>query len=330
MLENFLANIKTRLPQSVLAQDPATSSGSWRTSLPKAIAKDVERISFNSPIFINCITVDFDGAAALDEKWQDFDLPPTLSVSNRPDSRSGRPGRHDTYFLAAPVFVGAGARTKPVAFARFLRRALTAEFGGDRRYTNLLTKNPWHSKHFAKTPYLWSGDQGFLYEFDHFKEKIDLEKWSAIFRRDDAENRGRAVVELDESARNSSLFDAARSYAYGTAKSGDYSFAGLSDYIEQQNLLFIEPLGLGETRLIARSIDRFIATRYSGGSGLSDLQRQRQRKGADVRRARSKGPAILARLEAGVGWAQIGEEFEMTANAVKVAARRARHRARAD
>ncbi|HEX6959442.1 MAG TPA: replication initiation protein [Ferrovibrio sp.] len=308
-----------RLPRRMLVHDPATASGAWRTSIKRARELDVERVAFNTGTFINCLTIDLDGEAAEEHRWEDLGLPPTISVQNLAGSRSRRPGRHDSYFLETPVFSGAAA-TKPLKYARLVRRALTAALGGDPHYSNLLTKSPWHSRHKLTTPHNWTGGaQGFLYTLDYIASAIDLDYWADRFKHDDA-RRG-VMPRLDDSARNVSLFDAARHFAYSMPQ---FNSAALTAFIDEQNMLFIEPLKISETRSIARSIEKWMKHTYAArGERNIEKQAERGKISGGIRRADARGPEYLARHQAGESWQQIADSVGKTREAVKQAARRA-------
>ncbi len=308
------------LPKMPLCQDPGTSTQAWAWPIKKIIDSDVERIAFNNEQFVNVITIDLDRRAARQVAWDEIGLPPSLSVINKKNSRSRRAGRHDSYFLKKPVYVG--RLTKAVRFESLVRRALTFELGGDPRFSNRLTKSPWHSKHHVTTP----AHQGKirLYTLEEIAEKIDIERYLELHKNVPA------ATQLDDGSRNCSLFDSARLFAYDMMRNSAFDAKKLVEHVEMLNAEFVEPLRVSDTRSIARSIEKFCREKYRGSDERSrEKQAERGRLSGAVRRAEAdeRGTEYNARHDAGESWSEIAESVGKARDAVKQAALRARRRA---
>ena len=270
-----------RLPGMVRVSDNIKGNSGQPTSWVEPIRYAVGRpwIAYNNERFINAITIDcdHDDTDLIDNLIFKLAMPPPLIVS---DMATGR--FHATWLLKAPVHVYAGADRKPQKALALARALLTSALRGDPAYTNSLTKNPFAKKNsltgslmrkacalydetivaaWEAQTYLWGVD-------DRGMRPCEL---SDIIKclRDDYEPfwPGRKNIKLvrNSEGRNTTLFDSIREWAYKTYDTfyGDF-FAELLRVARQINSEFERPLKDGEVYSTAKSVSRFMLTKWNG------------------------------------------------------------------
>ncbi len=280
-LADLADRLLPRLPGMVRVSDNIKGVGGQPTSWVEPIRYAVGRpwIAFNNDRFVNAITIDcdHDDMDLVDGLIWKSDLPPPLIVS---DMATGR--YHATWLLAAPVHVYAGAARKPQKALALARALLTSALRGDPAYTNSLTKNPFARKNSLTGPLkrkanalydetvvaAWE-DQIFLWGVDDRGmrpcELTDIIKCL----RDDYEPSwpGRKNIKIVRSSegRNTTLFDTIREWSYKNfdAYYGDF-FAELLRFARQVNSEFERPLKDGEVYSTAKSVSKFMLTKWNG------------------------------------------------------------------
>ncbi len=270
-----------RIPGMVRVSDNIKGVGGQPTSWVEPIRYAVGRpwIAFNNDRFVNAITIDcdHDDMDLVDGLVWKSDLAPPLIVS---DMATGR--YHATWLLSAPVHVYAGAARKPQRALALARALLTTALKGDPAYNNSLTKNPFARKNSLTGPLkrkanalydesvvaAWEA-QTFLWGVDDRGmrpcELTDIIKCL----RDDYEPSwpGRKNIKLvrNSEGRNTTLFDTIREWSYKHYDTyyGDF-FAELLRVARQVNSEFERPLKDGEVYSTAKSVHKFMRTKWNG------------------------------------------------------------------
>jgi hypothetical protein len=259
-------------------------------ALPVAIT--LPWIAFDAPHFRNIVAADIDHADGAERAatLAGLGLPaPTLVV----DPWSGR--SHGFLTLARPVYAGDGAKPEPERLFGFAGGLVAAAMGATLLPRQALVKNPWaRSENLIGTlmrrgrtpgvPMLWdaylTADTGLLWHTEPGGLRpVELREIVAALADEYAEGIASPVArqwcrkrtEPDARGRNCALFDLTRFWAYDHIERGA---GAIHDYATRANAdTFANPLPDREVAAIARSIAKFMATRYRPRSGAAAVRR---------------------------------------------------------
>ncbi|WP_413203301.1 replication initiation protein [Rhodospirillum sp. A1_3_36] len=242
---------------------------------------DRKYISVNNP---KIDRVDF---LAFDCDHEDYNYIPGRLAKPIYSAISNLTGRHHKgYILDVSVLTGENARRKPIEYLAKVQRVLTRELDADRNYVGSLTKNPMHPE--------WN-----VFVFPDAKP-VRLGDFSAYFEEEKQRNFRDKFI-LKESfgySRNCDLFDNTRHWRYRYTSA---SLAETISYADSINSLFAIPLSASEIRATARSIDKWVNTKYQGNgprytkraskddndlksleNALNQIEKQKLRKTPDI------------------------------------------------
>lgn len=215
------------------------------------------------------VVVDID-RPNLTMQWEDKGIVPPNFISINPDNGHA----HGAWRLQDPVANHATARRRPIQFLGAVRRAMTNALDGDFGYSNYMVKNPLHPRWRT----MWFTYH--KYTLEQLAEPFDALELRRIVRPLEAANEGR----------NTTLFDALRHMAYRdflTFKKNGGSGKDFFDIIEQYgcelNKLFAPPLPLSEVRSTARSVAKWVSSRFTPDD-FRVIQTERSQMAAVVRR----------------------------------------------
>jgi hypothetical protein len=271
-----------------------------------AVAVTLPWIAFDSERIRNIIAADIDHADGADRAAMlaDLGLPsPTLVV----DPWSGR--AHGFLRLSRPVFTGDGAAPEPQRLFGFAGALLAAAMGATLLPRRALIKNPWARREnligtlrrhtpAPATPMLWdahvAADTGLLWHTEPGDLRPVVLRDIVTALVDDygegiatpvARQWCRKRLAPDASGRNCALFDMVRFWAYEHV---ERDARAITDHAMQVNAdTFADPLPENEVTVIARSIAKFMQTRYrpkvrtvarrddmAGGDGMTPGQKR--------------------------------------------------------
>lgn len=231
--------------------------GIYRQPRRKALA-GFKYIEANPKTVSDLLVVDIDDedarAVAL---WEHEHMLPNVIVENPANGHA-----HAVWALAMPFSRTEYSRRKPLALAAAVTEGLRRSCDGDKGYSGLMTKNPLHAAWDSElvTDHLYG-----LEELGHWlTESGDMPK--ASWRR----TKRRNTVGL---GRNCSIFETARTWAYPLVRrypdrsqqSSEDLRQRISDKAMEINLEENqEPLARSEVEQIAKSIHKWIVTRFYG------------------------------------------------------------------
>jgi hypothetical protein len=239
------------------------------------------------------VDIDDENARAM-ALWEHEHMQPNVIVENPANGHA-----HAVWALQTPFSRTEYSRRKPLAYAAAITEGLRRSCDGDKGYSGLMTKNPLHP--------VWDSElvTDHLYTMDELagslKEAGDLPQ--ASWRRSERRNN----IGL---GRNCSLFETARTWAYPLVRSyPDRSQASCDDLRERitthAHAINLEtndePLPAREVEQIAKSIHKWITTRFYGWTDgatvceatFTAIQSARGRKGgAASGRARLRGKTL--------------------------------------
>lgn len=227
------------------------------------------------------LDLDHDDAAFA---WSDTGLPmPNIITLNRDNGRG-----HYIYILQAPVAKSENARPKPLAYLAAIEYNYNRLLDGDFGYTNLITKNPFHSE-FRTT---------FLHD-----TQFTLEHLSRSFKNElQSPPKGEKAVGI---GRHVSIFDDLRFWAYPLVQSyrdnQDYLgfYGSVQTYAEALNRQFSEPLPDSHVRSTVKSVANWTYTHYTGSGGKRKGVMRLDEAGVDLTLAekQSMGAAYAAQAK---------------------------------
>lgn len=176
--------------------------------------------------------------------WERAGVAPPNVICINPDNGHA----HALYALEAPVCRTEAGSEKAVKFAAAVQYALGRAMGADRGYSGLLCKNPlhprWRVQWLHHTPY----------SLGELAEYVELPK--SLPRRALGEGLGR----------NCSLFEAVSKWAYAEVrhyKGGAFDKFAAAVRAEAESCnAFAEPLPTGEVRAIARSVAKWVWSKF--------------------------------------------------------------------
>jgi hypothetical protein len=279
-LANLADQIIPRLPRIVKESQSiktnAPDKGSAFLTLEKAIT--CPWISWDSNDFWNVLALDIDHADGLD-LWED--LPPAVRPTLVIDPWSGRSAA--LFPLATPVGMAGSMRQGPKILADLCHRLLADHFKATALPHKTLTKNPWGLKEAligtlqrrtdAPTAVdLWEMMAGspLIFHTVPGAPKIELrdvlDALADTIEEVSPPRRRRKITRPEPSdlGRNCHLFDVVRFWAYDTNTSDMERIYMKAQEENQGELPFKEVAG------IAKSISRFMASRYRPKSRLED------------------------------------------------------------
>lgn len=246
------------LPLWPLASDNLRE-GIYRMNRDSALG--LRYIETNPHAVSNLLVVDIDHEdAALRALWNRQAWLPNAVVENPANGHA-----HAVWALKEPVTRTEYAHRKPLAFAAAITEGLRRSVDGDTGYSGLITKNPCHQAWEAS----WITDH--LYALDELREHLD----DAGFMPPTSWRRTRRNRPVGL-GRNCDIFESARTWAYAAARRirlrHEHPTAAdshelhqlIRSHIGELNAAYSEPLPASETRATAKSIHRWITTRFYG------------------------------------------------------------------
>ncbi len=257
-------------------------------------------VQHNPPALQHWLTFDIDHPNRM--IWEDRGLPPPNLITATPST-----GRSHMLYAIESVCTSDAARMKPLAYAAAIQQAYTEVLCSDIGYSGFITKNPLHIE--------WSVTQlhDYVYNLGELAEYVELP--STRWTRKRAANEDQFGLR-----RNVSMFNRLRYWAYDwLGYYRDEKGIGYNEWMEivrrqaEDFNVFPKPLGANEIKDIAKSVGKWVWTKYTGtGSGVkrgamaetfkqSDLplsldtkQRLSARRTAEVKRADTEGKIIQA------------------------------------
>lgn len=246
------------LPIYPLASDDLRA-GIYRASRSSALK--LRYIEANPHAISNLLVVDVDhDDALLRAMWDRKDWLPNAVIENPQNGHA-----HAVWALAEPVTRTEYARRKPLAYAAAVTEGLRRSTDGDKAYSGLITKNPTHPA--------WDGH----WLTDHLYSLAELDFWLSetgyMPPKSWQRTKRNKPVGL---SRNCTIFETVRTWAYPTARQirleSGYEhatskntrdlFNALLARTSELNTEFSEPLPATETRSIAKSIHKWITTKF--------------------------------------------------------------------
>lgn len=201
-------------------------------------------IQLNPPAICAWLIFDIDQPFAGEYAWEKHSLPvPNLLTM-------GENGRYHIAYAINPVCTSDKARPKPLDYLAAIQRTFKRVLDADEDYAHLITKNPFSD--------LWRVSVFHYHEYslDELRENFDT------LDPVNYENLG----ELDDYARNSSLFNSLRYYAYSVVHRHD-SASALRHTLELRafamNAQFKEPMCEREVLGICKSVSGWTWKRRS-------------------------------------------------------------------
>ena len=291
-----------RMPKMPLASQTIRSITRLRYSdpAPLEIALTLPWVAADSDEFRNVLAVDVDHASGLEDAEalaRNYRLPsPTLVI----DPWTLR--CHAKWVLATPVLTAEGARQGPQILADLACRLLAAAMAGTPMPRKALLKSPWakaenligrlaHHGPQPVDPVVWevheTAASGLLWHTvpgdlrtvelrevlaalaEDFGEQVAASSTRIRFRR----RRGQP----DARGRNCTLFDLTRWWAYDRFET---DASAIQAEAERVNSNFADPLPSSEVAGTARSIARFMVTRYRPRTGAGSTRGRDRQEGA--------------------------------------------------
>lgn len=195
-------------------------------------------IQLNPPSMCAWLIFDIDQAFTGEFAWEKHGLPvPNFFTM-------GDNGRYHIAYAIKAVCTSENARAKPLAYLAAVQRTLRRFLDADKGYAHLITKNPLSA--------VWrvSVLHNYEYSLDELRENFDTL---------DPVNYER-VEELDDYARNSSLFNTLRFYAYSVVNEhgnlSDFTYT-LETKAHGLNSQFKVPMDEREVRGICKSVSQW-------------------------------------------------------------------------
>lgn len=280
------------LPIYPLASDDLRA-GIYRTSRSSALK--LRYIEANPHAISNLLVVDVDHDDALMRAmWDRKDWLPNAVIENPQNGHA-----HAVWALAEPVTRTEYARRKPLAYAAAVTEGLRRSTDGDKAYSGLITKNPTHPA--------WDGH----WLTDHLYSLAELDFWLSetgyMPPKSWQRTKRNKPVGL---SRNCTIFETVRTWAYPTARQirleSGYEhatskntrdlFNALLARTSELNTEFSEPLPATETRSIAKSIHKWITTKFDlwhkplteTEAAFSEIQAARRAKRTEKQFSRTK------------------------------------------
>ena len=268
---------EARLPAWPWCADNVAADGVQR--LPVAAALRKKLIQPNSARVTGALCFDIDrpwsGIA-----WMDANvLPPNIVLMNPSNGHA-----HYIYLLESPVITSNIAQLRPILYLSGIQYALREALGADKGYTGLLVKNPRHScwQHTC-----WRLEPYSLHEL---ADKLDLPSPSEIRRISHS-------ADYSGIGRNVTVFMTVKTRAYSVIRQywkpdGEkHFFSAILEQCRAVNAEFPVPLPDSEIRRIARSICKWVWTRFSPAKFRAS-QAAKGRKGGQSKGASKRAECL--------------------------------------
>lgn len=235
------------------------------------------------------------------ESIEDLNLPtPTFFVQNKVNHHA-----HLYYGLHTAVHMNANSSQKAQRFAGAVDSSLCRALDGDAGYVGLVAKNPLHN-HWRT----YNTNQA--YDLEDFSEYIDLQPF----------NDRRKAIEAIGLGRNVALFDTLRRWAYKAIRQGwpafDQWHKASFDRAFGINAGFSAPLPLSEVKATAKSVAKYVHTKYSPKS-FSERQSHLGKLSGQKRLSLSADKREQARdmLDSGVSKAEIARLLKVSDRTIR-------------
>jgi len=260
---DVLRDYKRRVPQRPYVSDDLRD-GVWQTK--KWPGLRLRYVQANG-VMIWCLIFDCDHDAAFTAA-EDGILPPPNLVAMNPDNGRG----HLTYLLDAPVPRTDAARVGPLRYLAMIERGMTRRLDADIGFAGLITKNPLHAewRTVVRHDYRFT-----LRDLDDYLHPANC----VMPRRGDMSGLGR----------NCLLFDELRHQAYRMVrefKRNDEPKRNFDQWAifkaTELNAAFATPMHLSEVLSIARSVARWVWSRFDDDT-FRAIQSHRGKRGAAKR-----------------------------------------------
>jgi hypothetical protein len=212
-----------------------------------ATASAYPYIQPNPPAMVHWLVFDLDDDFA-SLQWRDAEVPPPTLMVLSPDTGKG----HYLYGLKAPVCRSDAGRPRPLRYLAAIEAGLRDALEADRGYSGLLCKNP-----------LWTGWS--VHQLADLYALKDFEHWSAV------PGAIRRPLPASGLGRNCALFDRLRQWAYQERRrhlDPDAWKRSVLAAAEEFND-FLAPLPHSEVRATAKSVTKWVWTRYTGAGSRS-------------------------------------------------------------
>lgn len=253
-LELFVSN---------LPEKPYCSNDLRYGSIIRPLQQAIEQkyIQHNKHTSIRWLVFDCDYAGAIERCGYNNLPPPNFQTVTKSTGKS-----HIVYGLEVPVHKTAVARAKPLHLLAKIEYQIRELVSGDRGYTNLLTKNPFHSEWDV---YQYRSD---LYDMPELCEWLTLP--TKLPKR-------ASVIGL---GRNCTLFENLRHWAYREVLMYRLSanYQTFSDAVLLQAIAFNsfpEPLPQSEIRATAKSVAKWVWNKYTGRVSDEEFSATQSRRG---------------------------------------------------
>lgn len=238
---------------------------------PRCYATAIKRryIQVNPPHLRMWLLFDIDRAGGA-LAWEDAMLPmPAWAAVNRANRHA-----HLAYALSAPVLTADyKGRQAPLRYLAAIEAGMNAKLGGDSGFASLITKNPVHP-HWMTLHGVPDALRG--YDLQYLDEFVDVAKFRPYV--------GKTNVHAEGLGRNCTVFNLAARWAYKNVrlfKSGGgirMWEAAVLTRCESINGDFPHPMIFSETKAIAKSISKWVWTRFditASDARFAQLQRHR-------------------------------------------------------
>lgn len=207
-------------------------------------------VQHNPPTMAHVMIVDYDGETPVSEVWQAAGLPTPTWIAHTPGTSRG----HLAWALEKPVCTSNAARLAPLRYLAAIEQAYTTAVKGDHGYAGLLTKNPVHQS--------WQVDwlDPVPRTLEDLASAVQLPKPGKHAAPVPAVGFGRKVT----------TFDTVRHWAYSAVsqfwslKDGQTAWdLAVRNQVDAVNATFIEALPEAHCRSIAKSISKWVWTRFT-------------------------------------------------------------------
>lgn len=224
-------------------------------------------IQFNDPARIRFLPFDIDSPDAY-EAYERAQLPaPNVYIGNPENGHA-----HLAWALEQPVLTGENARQSPIRYAEAVERGFARRLGADPAYSGLIVKNPLHKRHRT----LWLAPRPYA-----------LADLAAELTTEDKRFRPRDAADMGSIGRNVQVFDETRSIAYREVRSFKKNGGTLEQFRNRVeriafgvNLQFASPLPPREIKASARSISKWIWSKFSDARFVAIQSQRGERSGA--------------------------------------------------
>jgi len=237
--------------------------------LPKKQALTKKKIQDNTDYSISSFTIDIDYNDAIYHVLSSPIPAPNFLIENLNNSRA-----HIKYLLIHPVYKNNIEMQKAVKLLAHIQYTITDILSGDKSFSNLLSKNPFHTEHNLVFSHLEP------YTLTELREALPALKSKPP--RDELLNFG--------VGRNVSMFEYLRhkAYSYFTRNSKSFNVFSCFVYLceigkEQNYIANPQPLSDKELHQICKNISRWV-DRNMDDKIFSDIQKHRGLKSGKTRK----------------------------------------------